>query len=179
MKIVRSETFVVGNPPPHLGGVNWVFVKLTTDEGIHGWGEAYGSEVYFASAARLLDEMCEHFVIGADPFAIERLWKTLYASGYTQHADIHKLSAISAIEIACWDIVGKAAGQPIYNLLGGRYHDQIRTYSYLTRRSTTHCPPMAPCPTTRIAAGARPWRRSSRGTPGARLARCAAGRPMG
>jgi galactonate dehydratase len=131
MKIARSETFIVGNPPPHLGGVNWVFVKLTTDEGIHGWGEAFGNEVYFASAAKLLDEMCEHFVIGADPFAIERLWKALYASGYTQHPDILKLSAMSAIEIACWDIVGKAVGQPIHNLLGGKYHDKIRTYSYL------------------------------------------------
>jgi 2-dehydro-3-deoxyphosphogalactonate aldolase len=131
MKIVWGKAYVVGNPPPHYGGTNWVFVKLTTDEGIHGWGEAFGSEVYFASAAKLIDEMCEHFVVGSDPFQIERLWRTLYASGYNQHPDILKTSAQSAIEIACWDIIGKALGQPIYNLLGGRYHDTIRTYTYL------------------------------------------------
>jgi 2-dehydro-3-deoxyphosphogalactonate aldolase len=131
MKIVEGRAYVVGNPPPHYGGINWVFVKLTTDEGIHGWGEAFGSEVYFASAAKLIEEMCEHFVVGSDPFQIERLWKTLYASGYNQHPDILKTSAQSAIEIACWDIVGKAVGQPIYNLLGGLYHEKIRTYTYL------------------------------------------------
>ena len=131
MKIVEGKAYVVGNPPPHYGGMNWVFVKLTTDEGIHGWGEAFGSEVYFASAAKLIDEMCDHFVVGSDPFQIERLWKTLYASGYNQHPDILKTSAQSAIEIACWDIVGKAFGQPIYNLLGGLYHEKIRTYTYL------------------------------------------------
>ena len=131
MKIVEGRAYVVGNPPPHHGGMNWVFVKLTTDQGIHGWGEAYGSEIYFASAAKLIDEMCEHFVVGSDPFQIERLWRTLYASGYNQHPDILKTSAQSAIEIACWDIVGKALGQPIYNLLGGRYHEKIRTYTYL------------------------------------------------
>ena len=78
------------------------------------------SETSWSATLSFSPLMCEHFVIGADPFAIERLWKTLYASGYTQHPDIHKLSAISAIEIACWDIVGKALGQPIYNLLGGQ-----------------------------------------------------------
>jgi 2-dehydro-3-deoxyphosphogalactonate aldolase len=131
MKIVEGRAYVVGVPPPHYGGTNWLFVKLTTDEGIHGWGEAFGSEVYWGASAKLIDEMCEHFVVGADPFQIERLWKTLYASGYNQHPDILKLSAQSAIEIACWDIVGKALGQPIHNLLGGRYHDKIRTYTYL------------------------------------------------
>jgi galactonate dehydratase len=131
MKIVATKTFIVGNPPPHYGGANWLFVKLTTDEGLHGWGEAFGSEIYFASAAKLIDEMCEHFVIGSDPFQIERLTKTLYASGYNQHPDILKMSAQSAIETACWDIIGKAVGQPIYNLLGGRYHEKLRTYTYL------------------------------------------------
>lgn len=131
MKIVEAKPFIVGTPPPHFGGANWVFVKLTTDEGIHGFGESYGSELYFPSAVKLLEDMAEHFVIGSDPFKIERLWKTLYASGYSQHADILKMAAISAIEMACWDIIGKALGQPIYNLLGGQYHDKIRTYSYL------------------------------------------------
>jgi 2-dehydro-3-deoxyphosphogalactonate aldolase len=131
MKIVAHQTWVVGNPPPHYGGANWVFLKLVTDEGIHGWGESYGSEIYFATAAKLIDEMCEHFVVGSDPFQIERLQKTLYASGYNQHPDILKMAAQSAIEIACWDIVGKALGQPIHNLLGGRYHETIRTYTYL------------------------------------------------
>ena len=131
MKIVEAKVFIVGTPPPHLGGANWVFLKLLTDDGIHGFGESYGSELYFPSAVRLIEDMCEHFVLGSDPFRIELLWKRLYASGYSQRADIFKMAAISAIEIACWDIIGKALDQPIYNLLGGRYHEKIRTYSYL------------------------------------------------
>jgi len=59
------------------------------------------------------------------------MWRRIYASGYDQHPDVTKMGIISAFEIACWDIIGKAVGQPVYNLLGGKYHEKLRTYTYM------------------------------------------------
>jgi galactonate dehydratase len=132
MKIARLQTFVVGNPPPHFGGFNWIFLKLTTSDGIDGFGEVYGVALRPATTVKMIEDMAERFVIGADPFGVERLWKLLYAGGhYAQHPDTTRLAVISALEMACWDIVGKALGQPIYYLLGGRFHDRIRAYTYI------------------------------------------------
>ena len=103
MKIVDLKTYVVGNPPPHYGGNNWVFLKITTDDGIEGLGEAYGVPFHPRTVARLIEDMGERFVIGSDPFKIERLWRILYASGYGQHPDLTKMGVISAFEMACWD----------------------------------------------------------------------------
>lgn len=133
-KIVQVKTYVVGNPPPHRGGRNWVFLKLLTDDGIAGFGEAYGVPVDPRVAARLIEDVGERLVIGANPFDTERLWRTLYFSGYAQHPDLTMLGVISAFDMACWDIVGKALNQPIYNLLGGKYHDRLRSYTYLYAR---------------------------------------------
>ena len=79
----------------------------------------------------LIDDVFERHVAGWDPFRIERLWRTVYASGYNQHPDFTVVGVLSGIEIACWDIVGKALDQPIYNLLGGRVHERLRSYTYL------------------------------------------------
>jgi galactonate dehydratase len=132
MKIADLKTFIVGNPPPYHGGINWVFLKLTTDDGISGYGEVFKVPFHPPTAVKLVENMGEHFVIGADPFKIERLWKLLYGSGYDQHPDITKMGIISAFEMACWDIIGKAVNQPIYNLLGGMYNERLRSYTYLT-----------------------------------------------
>jgi galactonate dehydratase len=129
MKITDLKTYVVD--PHGFGGRNWVFVKLTTDDGIEGIGEAFEIPFNPHVIAKLIESTGERFVIGTNPFDIEAMWRKIYASGYDQHPDLTKVSIISAFEIACWDIIGKAAGQPIYNLLGGRYHDKIRTYTYL------------------------------------------------
>jgi len=131
MKITDLKTYVVGNPPPHHGGRNWVFLKITTDDGIPGFGEAYGVPFDPNAVARLIEDMGERYVIGADPFKTERLWRILYGSGFGQHPDLVKMGVISAFEMACWDIVGKAVNQPIYNLLGGQYHEKLRSYTYL------------------------------------------------
>ena len=131
MKIVELKTYVVGTPPPHHGGCNWVFLKITTDNGIEGFGEAYAVPFDANTVARLIEDMGERFVIGADPFKTEKLWRILYGSGYGQHPDLTKMGVISAFEMACWDIVGKALNQPIYNLLGGQYHEKLRSYTYL------------------------------------------------
>lgn len=131
MKITDLKTFVVGVPPPGRGGRNWVFVKLTTDDGIEGVGEAFGVPFNPHDTARLIESVGEQWVIGTDPFAIELMWRKIYASGYDQHPDLTKVSILSALEIACWDIIGKVVGQPVYNLLGGQYHERLRSYTYL------------------------------------------------
>jgi len=131
MRIKDLKTFVVGVPPPNRGGLNWVFVKLITDNKIAGFGEAFCIPFDPQIVAQLIRSIGERYVLGTDPFRIETLWRRIYASGYDQHPDIIKLSVISAFEMACWDIIGKAVNQPVYNLLGGQYHEQLRSYTYL------------------------------------------------
>jgi len=131
MRIQGVKTFVVGNPPPHRGGRNWVFVKLTTDEGLVGYGEAYAVPFDPRMVARMIEDVGQRLVVGTDPFKVETLWRTLYSSGYTQHPDLTMMGIISGLEMACWDLVGKALNQPVYNLLGGQCHDKIRSYTYL------------------------------------------------
>ncbi|MEE9588278.1 MAG: mandelate racemase/muconate lactonizing enzyme family protein [Hyphomicrobiaceae bacterium] len=131
MKITELQTFVVGNPPPHFGGRYWIFVKLTTNDGIDGIGEVYSVPFHPHIVAQMIRDVGERHVIGADPFGIERLWRVIYSSGYTQRPDTSILGILSGIETACWDIVGKAVGKPVYELLGGRVHERLRTYTYL------------------------------------------------
>ncbi len=131
MKIVDVKTYLVGNPPPYHGGRYWVFLKLTTDGGIEGVGEAFAVPFHPNTVVRLIEDIGERHVIGSDPFQIERLWRTIYSSGYTQHPDLTVMGVLSALEMACWDIVGKALNQPIYNLLGGQVHEKLRSYTYL------------------------------------------------
>jgi len=132
MKITEIKTYVIGTPPPHYGGQNWVILKLTTDEGIEGLGEASCIARKEKMVVKIIEEMGEYCVIGSDPFRIERLYKELLTAEYGYgHPDLMMFAAISAFEMACWDIVGKAVNQPIYNLLGGEYHEKIRTYSYM------------------------------------------------
>ena len=148
MKIVGMNTYVVGNPPPHYGGVNWVFLKLVTDNGIEGVGEVYGAPFSPHAMVKLIESTGERYVIDSDPFKIETLWRTIYASGYDQHPDLTKMGIISAFEMACWDIIGKALEQPVYNLLGGKYHEKLRSYTYLypsssdPTRKSTHTDPI-------------------------------------
>lgn len=133
MKIVDVRTYVVGNPPPYHGGRNWVFLKLVTGDGIVGFGEAYSHGLQLSPQAteKLIHDVGKGFVIGSDPFKIERLWRELYHGRYAEHPDLTMMGVISAFEMACWDVIGKALDQPIHNLLGGKYHDKLRAYSYI------------------------------------------------
>jgi 2-dehydro-3-deoxyphosphogalactonate aldolase len=131
MKIADIKTFIVGNPPPYHGGVNWVFLKLVTDGGTVGYGEAYAVPFEPHTVAHLIESVGERLIIGSDPFRIERMWRTVYTSGYDLHPDLTKMGVLSAFEMACWDIVGKELDQPVYNLLGGQYHEKLRSYTYL------------------------------------------------
>jgi 2-dehydro-3-deoxyphosphogalactonate aldolase len=141
-KITHVETFVVGVPPPYRGGLNWVFVKLSTDDGIVGWGECNASTFREKAVVAIVHEVAEHFVLHRhNPFDIEQLWTDLYSGDQTplvksfsnyRPAGSLGMQAVAAIEMACWDIVGKSLGQPVYNLLGGRCRTKLRSYTYMT-----------------------------------------------
>ena len=126
MKITNVTTFPVKNPPPGRGGPLFLFVKLTTDSGVEGIGEIFGLPFSGLIAAAMTEDVCERMVIGTDPFKIERLWRIVYSSGYTQHPAMSLLAILSGIEMACWDIVGKELDRPVYELLGGRVHERVR-----------------------------------------------------
>jgi len=134
MKLTDIKTFVVGNPPPGYGGRYFVFVKLTTEGNVSGVGEAYCAPFHPELVARMLVDVFDRYLAGEDPHHIERIWRRVYSAGYGQHADLTLMAVLSALEMACWDIIGKEAGQPVYNLLGGRVHERLRSYTYIYAR---------------------------------------------
>ena len=131
MKLTSLETFVVGNPPPGYGGRYFVFVKLGTDAGIHGIGEVYAATFGPQTVAAMVEDVFERHLAGRDPFRIEAMWRSVYARGYSGRPDLSLGGVLSGLELACWDIVGKAVEKPVYELLGGRVHDRLRAYTYL------------------------------------------------
>ena len=120
MKITGFELFKV---PPR-----WLFLKITTDEGISGWGEPV-VEGRAETVRAAVDEL-SGYLIGKDPFRIEDHFQVMYRSGFYRGGPI-LTSAISGIEQALWDIKGKALGVPVYELLGGAARDTIRIYSWV------------------------------------------------
>ena len=131
MKIRELKTFIVGNPPPQAGGRYFIFLKLVTDNGIEGIGEVYNATFAPAVVARMIEDVFEHHVEGMDPFRIETLWRNVYGRGYSMRPDITLMGVLSGLEIALWDINGKALGKPVYELLGGKVHERLRSYTYL------------------------------------------------
>jgi galactonate dehydratase len=107
---------------------NWVFVKVETDEGLTGWGEA--SLEWKTRAVVGAVEDLKPFVLGEDPTRIEHLYQKLYRQPFFRPGVIG-MSAISGIEQACWDIFGKSLGLPVYKLLGGAVRDRVRMYTHL------------------------------------------------
>ncbi|MEM0988510.1 MAG: mandelate racemase/muconate lactonizing enzyme family protein [Pseudomonadota bacterium] len=131
MHLQSCEVFVVGNPPPRKGGRYFIFVELETSNGIKGVGEVYvatfGPQVV---ADMVRDVFARHFE-GKDPHNIEDLWRQTYSSGYGARPDASLVGVLSGLEIACWDILGKAADKPIYDLWGGKSREKIRSYTYM------------------------------------------------
>ena len=134
MKIKELKTFIVGNPPPMFGGRYFIFVKLTTDNGIEGIGEVYNATFMPETVAAMIDDVFEHHVLGMDPFRIETLWRNVYGRGYSLRPDISLMGVLSGLETALWDINGKAVGKPVYELLGGKVHEKLRSYTYLIQK---------------------------------------------
>jgi len=131
MKITDVKTFVVGNPPPGFGGRYFVFIKLVTDAGIEGLGEVYNLPYHPKVVEHMVRDVVERCVVGKDPYDIERIWRSVYGSGFIHRPDISTMGILSAIEMACWDIVGKDVNKPVYKLLGGQVHEKLRSYTYI------------------------------------------------
>ena len=131
MKISDAKLYPVKSRTPGRGGPGFLFVRLTTDSGVEGIGEIFCTSFSPGIAALMAEDVCERLVIGADPFKIERLWRIIYSSGYTQHPGLDLMAILSGIEMACWDIVGKELGKPVYELLGGQVHERLRSYTYI------------------------------------------------
>ncbi|MCP4417466.1 MAG: mandelate racemase/muconate lactonizing enzyme family protein [Chloroflexi bacterium] len=131
MKITNVKTFVVGNPPPQFGGRYWVFLKLICNNGVVGYGEVYSVPFHPNVVVKMIEDVCQRHVIDSDPFKIERLWRIVYSSGYSQRPDLSLNGVLSGIEMACWDIVGKELNKPVYELLGGQVHEKLRSYTYI------------------------------------------------
>jgi galactonate dehydratase len=120
MKIATLELFPVAP--------RWLFLKVTTDEGISGWGEPI-VEGRAATVAAAVEEMGE-YLIGKRAGDIEDIWQVLYRGGFYRGGPV-LTSAISGIDQALWDIKGKALGVPVYELLGGSVRHKMRTYVWV------------------------------------------------
>lgn len=120
----------ITNVTPMVLGTVWrnlVFVKVETDEGLIGWGEARPVNRTDAVLG-YLSEAVPNYVIGADPFDIEKLVMRMQREDYARAGEV-TMTGIALIEIACWDIIGKALNQPVYKLLGGAVRDKIKAYA--------------------------------------------------
>ena len=120
---ITSVTPVPVSAGTAFGGRNYMFVKIETDEGITGWGEATSGPM---AVATMVEEFGE-LLIGKEPGRIEQHWQTLYHHFHVR-GGVVQMSAISGIEIALWDIKGKALGVPVYELLGGPMRERIWCY---------------------------------------------------
>ena len=124
MKVTNVQTFLV-----HPGvGKNWLFVKVETDEGIHGWGECY-TQADRDLAIEIHVQKLGDYLIGRSPFNIKHFTFMAYHDFAGKRGAMDIYCAISGIEQAMWDIVGKALNAPVYNLLGGACRDKIRVYA--------------------------------------------------
>jgi galactonate dehydratase len=131
MKLKDLTIFTVAPPAPGWGGRYWTFVKLTTDDGIVGYGECYASTVGPKAMAAVIEDVFARHMAGESPENIELMFRRAYSAGFTQRPDPTVMGAFSGLEIACWDILGKARNRPVWALLGGRMNDRIRSYTYL------------------------------------------------
>jgi galactonate dehydratase len=110
------------------GAKTWLFVKLETDDGLVGWGEAYTQADRDMAMLAHINEM-GRYLVGRSAFAIKHFTSVMHLDYAMRRPAMDWYSALSAIEHAMWDIVGKACGQPVYNLLGGPCRDRIRVYA--------------------------------------------------
>ena len=106
-------------------------MKLTTDDGITGWGECYASSVGPDAMRAVIADVFQRHMEGESPENVELMFRRAYSAGFTQRPDLTVMGAFSGLEIACWDILGKARNRPVWALLGGRMNESVRAYTYL------------------------------------------------
>jgi galactonate dehydratase len=121
MKVSKVDVFLVG-----AAWRNYTFVKIQTDNGVVGWGEATLGWKETAVRELILD-YSRRYVVGQDPFDIEALWFKLYQIEHNTGPVMY--SAMAGLEMALWDVVGKACGQPVYNLVGGKVRNRVKAYA--------------------------------------------------
>jgi L-alanine-DL-glutamate epimerase-like enolase superfamily enzyme len=127
MKITAVETiYIPRGVTVHVGAITYLWVRIHTDEGIIGLGESYPNA---EAEAAIVHSRLAAVLLGRDPSAIDRLWADMFlAVSYSGWAGA-EMRAISAVDIALWDLLGKAMGQPVYKLLGGASRQSIRIYN--------------------------------------------------
>ena len=126
MKIVRADVIVT------CPGRNFVTLKVVTDEGVHGIGDATLNGRELAVASYLKDHVCP-LLVGRDPGRIEDIWQFLYKGAYWRRGPV-TMTAIAAVDMALWDILGKVANLPLYRLLGGASREGVMVYGHATGR---------------------------------------------
>ncbi len=131
MRLESLEIFVVAPPPPGWGGRYWIFPRLTTDDGITGIGECYATALGPEVMRAVIGDVFARHMQGENPENIELMFRRAYSSGFTQRPDPTVMGAFSGLEIACWDILGKARDRPVWALIGGRTNARLRSYTYL------------------------------------------------
>lgn len=131
MRVTDVKTFLV-SPDSHnegmIGAKNWLFVKVETDDGIAGWGEAYTQLDRDRNIAQHVHDL-KRYLVGRDPFQVRRFTHAAYTDFAGRRGSMDLFSALSGIEQALWDVVGKALDVPVYNLLGGPLRDRLRVYA--------------------------------------------------
>lgn len=131
MKIKELDVFIVATPNKELGGRYFTFIKLTASNGIIGYGEVYTDSFGPKAIKAMLKDVFERQVYDHNPFDHEKLFRKIYSQGFTQRPDVSLSGVLSAFDMACFDIVGKALEQPVYNLIGGKMHERLRAYTYI------------------------------------------------
>lgn len=137
MKITNVRYYPVKIRTNGGGGVYWFLLKLETDEGIEGWGEIIWNHYRPGTLRKMIDDIAENYILGKNPFDVEVNFAKLFSKHCKMHTDLGTMGIVSGFEIACWDIIGKKTGQPIYNLLGGLVNPRIRAYTYLYEKNDT------------------------------------------
>ena len=126
MKITTITPYVIPQPDDR----NWVFVKLETDEGITGWGEAGGNAAGTAGSVRsALLELAPDLLVGRNPEDVEPIWHSIFRRFSYFGSRGFGTAVAAGVDIALWDIKGQAAGRPVYDLLGGRFRERVSLYS--------------------------------------------------
>ncbi|MEC8550957.1 MAG: mandelate racemase/muconate lactonizing enzyme family protein, partial [Pseudomonadota bacterium] len=131
MRLESLETFIVGTPPPGFGGRYFIFVRLTTSCGITGVGEIYAASFAPEVVCHMAEDIFQRYLEGQAPDRIEHFWRQAHGSGFSHRPDPSVQGVVSGLEMACWDIVGKALDRPVHALLGGLVNERLRTYTYL------------------------------------------------
>ena len=138
MKITNVEAIILKQPGEIQmigdGSQDTVLIKVETDEGITGWGECDSSPyvvktIVDCPPSHIVCRGLKDIVVGQDPFDVEKIWNDMYRDSYYYGRRSVGIHAMSGIDIAIWDIIGKAVGKPVHKLLGGKFHNKLRAYA--------------------------------------------------